>query len=139
MASIVLQLHPPYNPPFLFLYHKKNMLPELPFCKTPKNSRLHHRLSQRTIFFTELCRLLFGFSLSWSELHRENRGKESQNLLASYLFLLSLYLYLFPFSHSFLVLFIVSWLFFLLDFSIFSFSICFLSLAVPFVGSWLVG
>ena len=99
MASNVLQLHPPYQP--FFLYHEK-ILCSLSYSsarpqKIPSSSLC---IQKNNIFSPSYV----GFFLVLFVLVRVMQRKqgESQNILASYLFILSLYL--FPFSHSILVL-----------------------------------
>ncbi|CAJ1975542.1 unnamed protein product [Sphenostylis stenocarpa] len=66
---------------------------------------------KRTIFFTGLCGLVFGVSLSWSEYHRENRKARRTFLPPFYLS--------FPLSFISFLLVLSCWV--LLSLSAFSF------------------
>ncbi|CAL9028247.1 unnamed protein product [Prunus brigantina] len=127
MSSNVLQPNPPHKLSLLKHVARNTLL------QPPKKSHLHHCLSKEHYFSPSYVGS-FGFLLSWSEFHRENRKARNFSslpfTLSPFLFFLVLLVSLYP-------LFIISCP--TLSFFFIPISLC-PSFSPPIIlGFWLVG
>jgi hypothetical protein len=131
MCSIVLQPNPPYLTLQLqlSLSHKKNMLPVLPFCKTPKNPIFITGLSKQQYFSPSYVGF-FGFFLLVRVSHRKIH--QNKNLLTSSYLIININNSFLLSSFIILSSFPLLSLYFSLTFSSFSLSIFSLPLVLSF-------